>query len=97
MDHAEAHERIADLALEPGRLADLANDASLEAAALLAHVDDCQACATELDAWRRTQEAISSTMEAGGSLGDEASSPTWQPGFDAPPDSLRAAVAADCR
>ena len=38
MDHAEAHERIADLALEPRRVIDLETDPTPEAQALLAHV-----------------------------------------------------------
>lgn len=58
MEHAEAHELLADLALEPSRLAGLADDASVEAEPLRAHVAGCAACAAEIDAWRRTWEAF---------------------------------------
>jgi len=58
MDHAEAHERIADLALEPRRLLDLELDPTPEDRALQAHADGCAACRADLDAWRRTHEAV---------------------------------------
>ncbi len=54
MDHAEAHELLADLAFEPARLRALESDASPEAAPLRAHVDLCETCAQEVAAWRRT-------------------------------------------
>ena len=55
LGHAEAHERLADLALEPGafeRLGDPASDA------LAAHVATCDVCAREVAAWRRTQARL---------------------------------------
>jgi hypothetical protein len=55
LGHAEAHERLADLALEPGaieRLGDPATDA------LAAHVAGCDACRREVDAWRRTRARL---------------------------------------
>jgi len=64
MDHAEAHEQLADLALEPGRLAALDDDASAETAPLRAHVAACANCAAEVDAWRRTWEAFSDARGA---------------------------------
>ena len=55
LGHAEAHERLADLALEPGaldRLGDPGNDP------LAAHVAGCEACSREVDAWRRTNARL---------------------------------------
>ena len=92
MDHAEAHERLADLALEPRRLLDLEADRDPEAMAILAHVATCDACRSDLDAWRQTHQAVFDAAEETslgaldpdmGASGSEAS----------PPDALRAAVA----
>ncbi len=58
MDHAEAHERIADLALEPRRLVELETDPTPEDRALLAHVATCATCRADLDAWRLTHDAV---------------------------------------
>jgi hypothetical protein len=55
LSHADAHERLADLALEPGALDDLGNPAT---DALAAHVATCAMCRREVDAWRRTQAAL---------------------------------------
>ena len=92
MDHAEAHERIADLALEPRRVIDLETDPSPEARALLAHVRTCTACRADLDAWRRTHEAVLATA----SLADPAGrrDVTTPDDVTQPPASLRTAVAA---
>jgi hypothetical protein len=54
MQHAEAHERLSDLALDPGRLARIETDPSPEAAALREHVAGCQRCVADLAGWRRT-------------------------------------------
>jgi hypothetical protein len=100
MDHAEAHERIADLALEPRRVIDLETDPTPEAKALLAHVRTCADCGADLDAWRRTHEAVLATA----SLAEPATAPGSEPaggpdvpmpdGASQPPASLRRAVAA---
>lgn len=58
MDHAEAIERLADLALEPGLMAGLDEDPSAVSMALRAHVAACEPCALELAAWRRTWSAL---------------------------------------
>ena len=85
MQHGEASERLADLALEPARLARLDHDGSAEASALRAHLVDCERCADELGAWRRTWSLV----------GDAVSSPD-QAGMDDPrtldgaPEVLRA-------
>lgn len=97
MHHAEAKERLADLALEPARLAGLELDLSPDAAALHAHLAACPACAADLEAWRRTWRQVRAAFpeEAGGIAAalDGDAGPITAPG------SLRArtlaAVAAD--
>jgi hypothetical protein len=54
MQHAEAHERLSDLALEPGRLTRLEQDIDPEAAALREHVALCQRCTANVAGWQRT-------------------------------------------
>jgi hypothetical protein len=61
MDHAAAHEELADLALEPRRLERLEVDEGLDASALRAHVSACADCAAELDAWMRVYRALEVT------------------------------------
>jgi hypothetical protein len=56
LDHAEAHERLADLALEPGAL-DRLGPAATDA--LGAHVVTCETCRRDVEAWRRTHAASS--------------------------------------
>ena len=75
MDHAEAAPRVADLALEPARLAAFDTDMSPEGIALRAHVAGCPACGIELRTWRSTwallvddDHAAVDRMEAPGSL-----------------------------
>ena len=51
MDHAEAHERIADMALEPARLAGLRASDAAQDVALREHVDGCERCRAELAEW----------------------------------------------
>lgn len=100
MDHAEAHERIADLALEPRRVIDLETDPTPEALALLAHVRSCTACQADLDAWRRTHEAVLATASLAEPATAAGSDPAGRPdvltpdGPSQPPASLREAVAA---
>jgi len=92
MDHAEAHERLADLALEPRRLVELEGDPTPEERALLAHVTTCATCRADLDAWRLTHEAVLAAT-AGSTVGDPSlAEPRTAP--MAPPDTLRSAVAA---
>jgi hypothetical protein len=90
MDHAEARERIADLALEPRRVLDLESDRTPEADDLLAHVSGCPACQAELDAWRQTHTAVLEAVEAEGGQRSRGAGPGWTE----PPAALRAAVAA---
>jgi hypothetical protein len=62
MDHAEAHERIADLALEPGRLTALAASNAHEDAALLAHISGCPDCEAEIAGWKGTHAALAGAL-----------------------------------
>jgi anti-sigma-K factor RskA len=94
MDHAEAHERIADLAIEPRRLVDLELDPSPEELDLLAHVAGCATCRAELDAWRRTHEAVLEAAITGGVATESQLDRGLSKGNLEPPADLRAAVAA---
>ncbi|HYN69910.1 MAG TPA: anti-sigma factor [Candidatus Eisenbacteria bacterium] len=62
MDHAEAHERIADLAIEPGRLTALAASNVPEEEALLAHISGCPDCTAEIASWRETHDALTAAL-----------------------------------
>ena len=73
MRHAEAHERLADLALEPGRLCRLETDPAPELATLRAHVQTCSRCAADLAGWRRTWS------EAGPALAERGPVPVLLP------------------
>jgi hypothetical protein len=63
MDHAEAHERIADLALDPSQLANLNTAPDQETAALRAHVATCSRCQAELQEWREFQASLGSALD----------------------------------
>jgi hypothetical protein len=69
MEHAEAHERLADLSLEPGHLARLDDDPSATAAELRAHLATCERCAADLAGWRRTWAEVSLVWRAGDESG----------------------------
>jgi hypothetical protein len=92
MEHAEAHERLADLVLEPKALASLATDPSSEAAELLAHLARCPTCRAEFETWRLTHDSILSALD--GSSPGTGTMDSWSddPSLQAP-GSLRAAVA----
>ena len=64
MEHADAQERLADLALEPGRLAALDDDPSSDSEALRRHLAGCFRCAAELAAWRRTWSGLEAASSA---------------------------------
>ncbi|MCI0345629.1 MAG: anti-sigma factor [Chloroflexi bacterium] len=89
MDHAEAHERLADLALDPVRLAGLDHDPASDAAALRRHLASCKECAAELESLRATDSAIRDALAAGGEAGP--------PAILRPPASLRDRVLAAAR
>ncbi len=105
MQHAEAHERLADLVLEPQRLAGLEDDGSPEARALRAHVVECQLCAADLEDWRRTWTqvgpALSNPGEKDNREADEGGVAVDTDEVFRVPASLRsktvAAIAADGR
>ena len=91
MDHAEAHERLGDLALDPARVAALDHDPAPEAAALREHVASCDECRTELESLRRIDRAIRDALGT--------STESGPPAILRPPSSLKdrvlAAAAAD--
>jgi hypothetical protein len=62
MDHAEAHERIADLALEPSRLAGLTASRADEDAALREHIFACPECRAELHEWDDFQSSLGDAL-----------------------------------
>ncbi|MBA3877343.1 MAG: hypothetical protein C0498_10460 [Anaerolinea sp.] len=62
LGHAEAHERLADLVLEPGGLERLGTPATDE---LTAHVVACETCSREVHAWRRTRDALEASLGSG--------------------------------
>jgi hypothetical protein len=64
MEHAEAHERLADLALEPARLARLDTDITPDGFAVRRHVAGCDACAADLAAYRRTWSELGDVLAA---------------------------------
>ena len=90
LDHAAAHERIEDLLLEPARLAAFETSTAAEDLALHEHLDGCQACAADLDGWRRLQQAVRGSLpvDADAQARAEAIEP-----LELPP-SLRARVLA---
>jgi hypothetical protein len=93
MNHAEAHERIADLAIEPRRLVDIDVDPTPEDKALLAHARTCASCGADLEVWRRTHEAMLMAAASGGIAPSEPAAGR-DDGKLVPPADLRAAVAA---
>jgi Anti-sigma-K factor rskA, C-terminal len=62
MDHAEAHERIADLALEPSRLAGLATSTAVEDTALRDHVRGCSRCQSQVNDWDTFQSSLGDAL-----------------------------------
>lgn len=62
MDHAAAHERIIDLALDPSGLAGLASSTAADDAALREHVAACDECAAELSAWQQVQARLRESL-----------------------------------
>ena len=70
MQHAEAHERLADLALEPGRLTRLDTDPSPGAAELRRHVAGCERCAADLAGWRQTWAEVDRLLPGSGARPD---------------------------
>jgi hypothetical protein len=101
MDHAAAHERLADLALEPGALADVAAGAPGHAD-LAAHLAGCAACRTELTALLGLQSGLDDAL-ASATLKGFGATATLK-GFEAdaldrlePPAALRSTVLAAAR
>jgi hypothetical protein len=62
MDHAEAHERIADLALEPRDLEAILTSESPQDRALAEHVAGCETCRADLDAWQGVHRTLAGAL-----------------------------------
>jgi hypothetical protein len=86
MDHGAAHELIADLLLEPARLAAFDRSEAPEDVALREHLATCRDCREDLDAWRRLGRAVGQSLPRDAAAAGEAVEP-----IEAPP-SLRARV-----
>jgi hypothetical protein len=86
MDHAAAHERIADLLLEPARLAAFDRSTAPEDVELREHLAACPDCRADLETWSRLGRAVGAALPRDASSALEAVEP-----IDAPP-SLRARV-----
>src|SRR5829696_914176 len=86
MDHAAAHERIADMLLEPARLAGLDHSADPDDLALRDHLATCPGCRSELETWRRLGRAVGQALPSDAAAATEVVEP-----IDAPP-TLRARV-----
>ena len=96
MDHAEAHERIADLALEPGALAAaLAEDSSGDRD-LTAHVASCERCRADVEAWRGVHGSLERSLRASGP-GGRADIEPIEPGDELRSRILQAAATAGPR
>lgn len=63
MHHAEAHERLSDLSLEPSRLARLEADRDPETEGLRQHIALCECCTADLAGWRRTWAETSAALD----------------------------------
>lgn len=90
MQHAEAHERLADLALEPRSLMALETDESPDAVELRDHIAGCATCTAELKAWHETHATV---LEA---FRDPSMHGSGAPAEEQPialPPGLRASVA----
>ena len=86
MDHAAAHERIADLLLEPARLAGLDRSEHPDDLALREHLATCPGCREDLESWRRLGLAVGQALPQDAAAATEVVEP-----IDVPP-SLRARV-----
>jgi len=90
MQHAEAHERLADLALEPRAFLAFERDRSPEAEELRAHVAGCATCSADVEAWRGTHAAV---LEVLGNTSGNGATASFDDQPIAVPRGLRAAIA----
>jgi hypothetical protein len=65
MEHAEAHEQLADLALEPRALHALAAAEDRASKVLQAHVAACPLCSADVESWLRTWAAVGASRSSG--------------------------------
>ena len=90
LDHPAAHEYLADLALEPRRLAELGTSQAPADVALREHLDLCPTCRAEAGAWAQVQAALASALAASTDAGERAALPP-----DLRPQLLAAARAGE--
>jgi len=86
MEHAEAHERLADLALEPRALGGLASAEDPASRELRSHVAGCQLCSADVAGWLRTWAALGAGDRAVPDLG------AGDPRVLVPPAELRTRI-----
>jgi len=89
VDHAAAHERIADLALEPGGLEVALASPAPENRALAEHVAGCERCLADIAAWRGVHRTLGSALR----LGAPGQRPDLEP-IEAGADLRRAVLAS---
>jgi hypothetical protein len=87
LGHAEAHERLADLALEPGALDQIGPP---DGDPLAAHIVTCESCRAEIEEWKQTQARLDEARGTGPSRLDLADLATDDP-ITTPP-ALRGAI-----
>jgi len=58
MDHADVLDRLATAFAEPGKLASVEADTSADGQELQRHLETCEACRMELEAWHLTSAAL---------------------------------------
>ena len=58
MDHADVLDRLATAFSEPGQLSSIDADQSAEGQELRRHLETCDDCRHELEAWRLTSEVL---------------------------------------
>ena len=94
MEHAEAHELLADLALEPSRLARLETDGDPTTVALRDHVSGCARCSARLADARTTWAAVGAARASGRGVERPAEADL---SLIRPPDRLRRKTMAAIR
>jgi len=74
-DHPAAHEYLADLALEPRRLAEVGRSQAPADVALREHLEQCPTCRVEAEEWARVQGTLVGTLLAAGEASERTALP----------------------
>jgi len=91
MDHAEAHERIADLTLEPNALEQVLASVVPNDRELAEHVRECDVCRAEIEAWQGVHRTLGGALRTAGP-GQRVDVQPIEPG-----EGLRAGILAAAR